>query len=260
MSHYNGCDVSEFQGSVDWATVQQSGAVAFAYARTGYSTWRMDKQIVANWKGMKAAGIPRGFYHFVVPSGTTYAEVMKSAQTHVAFALDCINKAGGVVGGDFPPWCDVEVTGGLSAAMLQDFVLRFAEGMDNAIKNPDQKCMLYTYQSFFTTYLQPLKGKIDLAIAAYGSTAPRLGQINWQHADNGSIRGVTGKVDLDNWLGAWPVPATPSSSAAVEALKKEYAALNEQYKALASQASADHTQIATLETKLAAVEKALAGK
>lgn len=257
---YNGCDVSEFQGVVDWATLKKSGAIAFAYARTGYSTWKRDKQIIANWKAMKAAGIPRGFYHFVVPSGTTHAAVIKSAQTHVAWTLDCINAAGGVQGGDLPPWCDLEVTGGLTASMLQDFVLRYAEGLDNAIKNPNQKCMLYTYQSFFTTYLQPLKGKIELAIAAYGTKAPGLGETSWQHSDAGSLSGITGKVDLDTWLGSWPVPAAPSSTGAMDALKKEYAALNEQYKALASQALADHTQIAALETKLTEVEKALAGK
>ncbi|RXF74949.1 glycoside hydrolase family 25 protein [Hansschlegelia zhihuaiae] len=58
-----GIDVSKFQGSVDWASVRASG-VSFAYIKATEGGDRIDDRFAENWAGAKAAGVPRGAYHF----------------------------------------------------------------------------------------------------------------------------------------------------------------------------------------------------
>lgn len=58
-----GIDVSKFQGEVDWATVRASG-VDFAYIKATEGGDRVDDRFAQNWRGARAAGMPRGAYHF----------------------------------------------------------------------------------------------------------------------------------------------------------------------------------------------------
>ena len=60
----HGVDVSKYQGNVDWNAVQQGG-VKFAYIKATEGADRLDPKFVQNWQGAKAAGLPRGAYHFV---------------------------------------------------------------------------------------------------------------------------------------------------------------------------------------------------
>lgn len=59
----HGMDVSKYQGPVDWHSVRTSG-VAFAYVKATEGGDRVDDSFMDNWRGAKAAGIPRGAYHF----------------------------------------------------------------------------------------------------------------------------------------------------------------------------------------------------
>ncbi len=60
----HGIDVSKYQGDIDWPTVKSAG-VAFAYIKATEGGDHIDPKFQANWDGAKAAGIPRGAYHFV---------------------------------------------------------------------------------------------------------------------------------------------------------------------------------------------------
>lgn len=59
----HGTDVSKYQGTVDWRTVRSSG-VAFAFVKATEGGDRLDGSFAENWRGARAAGIPRGAYHF----------------------------------------------------------------------------------------------------------------------------------------------------------------------------------------------------
>src|SRR5690606_16062196 len=52
-----------YQGDVDWRAVRASG-IAFAYIKATEGGDRIDDKFHDNWRGAKAAGIPRGAYHF----------------------------------------------------------------------------------------------------------------------------------------------------------------------------------------------------
>lgn len=63
--HYpmHGIDVSKYQGDVDWPTVRRGG-VAFAYVKATEGGDRIDGSFRENWDAARAAGVPRGAYHF----------------------------------------------------------------------------------------------------------------------------------------------------------------------------------------------------
>ncbi|MGA0531715.1 GH25 family lysozyme [Hansschlegelia sp. KR7-227] len=58
-----GVDVSKFQGTVDWASVRAAGT-SFAYIKATEGGDRVDDRFAENWAAAKAAGVPRGAYHF----------------------------------------------------------------------------------------------------------------------------------------------------------------------------------------------------
>ena len=59
----HGTDVSKYQGKVDWHSARANG-IAFAFIKATEGGDRVDDNFVENWRAAKAAGIPRGAYHF----------------------------------------------------------------------------------------------------------------------------------------------------------------------------------------------------
>lgn len=59
----HGIDVAKYQGEIDWQAVKAAG-VGFAFIKATEGADRMDDRFQANWAGARAAGIPRGAYHF----------------------------------------------------------------------------------------------------------------------------------------------------------------------------------------------------
>jgi lysozyme len=60
----HGIDISKWQGDIDWAEVKRAGT-AFAYIKATEGGDHLDERFHQNWAGAKAAGVPRGAYHFV---------------------------------------------------------------------------------------------------------------------------------------------------------------------------------------------------
>lgn len=63
MALWKGIDVSEANGTLNWAKLKSAG-VKFAIIRSGYGKGYLDPQFAANVKGCEANGIPYGVYHF----------------------------------------------------------------------------------------------------------------------------------------------------------------------------------------------------
>ncbi|MEI9915293.1 MAG: GH25 family lysozyme [Methylovirgula sp.] len=59
----HGIDVSRYQGDIDWNSVRESG-VRFAWIKATEGGDRVDEKFGVNWMAAKAAGVPRGAYHF----------------------------------------------------------------------------------------------------------------------------------------------------------------------------------------------------
>jgi lysozyme len=59
----HGTDVSKYQTSVDWHKARASG-ISFAFIKATEGGDRFDEYFNEHWRRTKAAGIPRGAYHF----------------------------------------------------------------------------------------------------------------------------------------------------------------------------------------------------
>lgn len=63
LHEVHGIDVAKYQGEIDWRQVKAAG-VGFAFIKATEGTDRIDEKFQANWAGARAAGVPRGAYHF----------------------------------------------------------------------------------------------------------------------------------------------------------------------------------------------------
>jgi lysozyme len=187
-----GVDVSIYQGTVSWADVQAAGK-DFAIARISDGTGSIDSTFDANWSGIKAAGMVRGAYQFFEPGEDP------TAQANIV-----IEKVGVLGDGDLPVTADMEVTGGQSgatiAANLQTWVNAVQAGTG---KTP----MVYTAEGFWDGSVGSTGfGSLPLWAANWGVNCPTLADgwsawKVWQYADNGSVSGISGAVDLDEFNG-----------------------------------------------------------
>ena len=93
----HGIDVSKYQGLIDWDRVRDSG-VKFAWIKATEGGDNADSQFRRNWQLAKAAGIPRGAYHFVYWC-RPWQEEMRWFEANVPVEDDAL-----------PPVLDVEAT------------------------------------------------------------------------------------------------------------------------------------------------------
>ena len=186
----SGIDVSKWQGTVEWKSVQEAG-IAFAFARATYGTSEVDSCFDANWQAMKDAGIIRGAYHFFLAADdpTQQAEFF-------------IRTVGSLDPGDLPPVVDVESSSGVSsnlAASVQTWLSVVEQGLG-------RRPIIYTAPSYWNANLTSGFGDYPLWVAEYGVSSPKAvnGWTNWtfwQYSSTGTDGGVNGSVDLDYFNG-----------------------------------------------------------
>jgi len=186
-----GVDVSYYQGSIDWGSVHASGR-AFGIARVADGTGFMDPTFAANYAGMKNAGMVRGSYIFFRPEDDPIAQG------------DIVLKAIGTLGaGDLPPMLDVEVTDNVATSTIVSNINQWIAHVTAAI---GRRPMVYTAPYFWSTLGSPAVAA-DVVVANWGPSCPTVpggwsGWTAWQYADDGSVPGISGAVDLDEFNGA----------------------------------------------------------
>jgi lysozyme len=206
-----GIDISNNNGSVDWARVKTTG-VAFAYLKATEGTSFVDGTYAANRSAAKAQGIRVGAYHFARPGKSAPGPQAEHFLTHAQPTK-----------GELRPVLDLEDHGGLGPADVQRWARGWLDAVERAVGS---KPVVYTSPSFwhdrvgnadFAQY--PLwhaqytkRPNADVAGAWKAYTI-------WQHADDGTITGVSGHCDLnrcaDNALDAITIgaAATPEKHA-----------------------------------------------
>ncbi len=187
-----GVDVSVYQGVVDWPTVKADG-LDFAIARIS-DGMSLDTKFATNWPAMKSAGLVRGAYQFFEPADDPSAQ-----------AAIVVTAVGMLADGDLPVTADMEVTGGQSeatiAAHLQTWALAVEAGTGKAP-------MIYTALGFWNGSVGSTAfSATPLWVANWGVTCPDLptawsGWSFWQYADDGTVGGITGAVDEDEFNGS----------------------------------------------------------
>jgi GH25 family lysozyme M1 (1,4-beta-N-acetylmuramidase) len=206
-----GIDVSHWQGTINWTKVAAAGK-KFAIIKATESTNYIDPMYATNHAAAKAAGLWTGAYHFAQPSTTTNDAVLEADYFAAHINLGA---------GDLIPALDLEASGGLSVAALQAWVMSFVK---EVTAKTGTRPMIYTSPSFWGKYMGNTTALADagyktLWVAHWGVTSPTVPANNWgghgwtfwQYTSDGTVSGISGRVDLDRYNGTDLTPVAYSA-------------------------------------------------
>jgi len=185
-----GIDVSHHQGEIDWSQVAADD-VAFAYIKASEGGDFRDGAFARNWTGAGAAGLARGAYHFftLCKPGLAQAENFLSVLPQDAQML--------------APMVDLEFTGNCARRPKVEEVLKeisdFAAQVEQA---RGKQVIFYAPEDFYLAYLKDKGLNRRLwTRSIWRSPSYTKDWTIWQYHHRGSVKGISGSVDL-NVLGA----------------------------------------------------------
>lgn len=188
--HYNGIDVSKYQGNVDWQKVATDPCIQFVYLKATEGATKVDSRYKEYLRKARAQGLKVGSYHFFVSFRTAEEQFDNFCRTVPRDQQDLI------------PMVDVEEAGNRTAERekLQQELQRF---MDLVRQEYGHYPVLYSQYRFYNDLLAPEFNRYLIFIARYSKQTPQLsggGQYNiWQFTEKGHIKGIKGSVDLDRF-------------------------------------------------------------
>lgn len=189
----HGIDVSHHQFTIDWPAVKamkvKEISIDFAFIKATEGLGRVDENFRRNWADAKKAGIPRGAYHYFIPS--------KSGKAQAENFITTVS----LTKGDLPPVLDIEQTNGASIGDIQQ---RTKDWLLMVEKQYSVKPIIYTNIDFYENFLQDKFEDYPLWIAHYlAEDKPRIKRrwIFWQHNERGHVNGIDTTVDFNVFNG-----------------------------------------------------------
>jgi GH25 family lysozyme M1 (1,4-beta-N-acetylmuramidase) len=195
-----GIDVSHWQGDIDWSKVAATGR-RFAFVKATDGNDFVDPMFSANVAGARSNGLRVGAYHFARPDPSK-GDPKREARHFVRTA--------GPGPGHLLPVLDVETQRSLD----QQGVVRWIRNWVAEVRElTGVTPMVYTspYGWMNRTGDSPLVARdgAPLWVAHWGVSSPTVPANNWegqgwrvwQHTSDGSVWGISGRVDLDKAAG-----------------------------------------------------------
>lgn len=193
----HGIDVSKYQGKVDWRAVRAAG-VKFAWIKATEGADHLDPEFRRNWFEAKAAGVPRGAYHFVYWC-RPWQQQMAWFEHNVPVEPEAL-----------PPVLDVEATPHsrtCKRVLHRDDVLpEIANMLAELERHYGKRPIIYTSVDFYHAILQPHAfSNYPIWIRSTKYSPPvEYGHRKWhfwQYRSDGSVPGIAGKVDRNVFFG-----------------------------------------------------------
>ena len=185
---YNGIDVSEWQGNIDFAEVKSSG-IDIVYIKSSEGNSYIDPFFKTHYNQAKQNGLNIGFYHFVT------AKTEDEAITEARFFASVING----LDVDCRLAMDFEVFDGLSVREINNISIAFLSELEN-LTGKDVVIYSDAYNAR-VTFSSRLASRYPIWVAEYGSTEPANGNwstwIGFQYTNQGRISGISSFVDRD---------------------------------------------------------------
>lgn len=191
---YEGLDVSNWQGNIDYAQVKKAG-IDVVYIKTSEGTTFKDPYFEQNYANAKANGLKVGFYHFVTATNT------QSARQQAQFFASVISGKSPdcKLAMDFEQFRD-----GISVNEINEISKVFLETVEQLT---GKKTIIYSnLNDAQRIFSKELANKYPLWIAYWGK---ETGLINspsnwqnwegWQYTSRGIIAGVNGYVDRNKF-------------------------------------------------------------
>ena len=185
-----GFDVSNWQGSINWASAYTKGG-RFAYIKATEGTTYRDPTFNANYTNSYKAGFIRGAYHYATPDssgGKAQADYF-------------VSHGGGWSkdGKTLPPLLDIEYSkDGTCYGMSKSAMVSWISAFINEVHARTTRwATIYTTTNWWTTCTgntSSFSSKDPLFVARYASSAGALPAgwpfyTFWQHADSGTFPG-----------------------------------------------------------------------
>ncbi len=185
---WQGIDVSEWQGNINFEQVAASG-IKIVYIRSSLGNSYIDPYFQQNYQKARAAGLKIGFYHYVTARSVSqaksqaqfFARVVQGKRFQCRLAMD------------------FEDLTGLSAAQATEIGLAFIRETEKA---SGKKAVVYSNTYNAGAMFGGAMTKYPLWAASYGVPQPSsavnwTSWAGWQYTDKGQIPGISGYVDRD---------------------------------------------------------------
>ncbi len=189
-----GVDLSHYNGPVDFGEFGRG--FAFAYLKASEGCFTKDPLYAANYAGLRQKQILRGAYHFFYPQ--------LDPQAQASNFLSVVTRLNP---GDLPPVLDVEVSGEQNSIAIAAAIEQWIDAVQQKLACTP---IIYTAAGFWNTALGGTTNftSYRLWVAEYtGNSSPILpagftDYVFWQYSESGSVPGVTGNVDMDQFNGS----------------------------------------------------------
>ena len=188
---YEGIDVSNWQGHINYSEVKNSG-IEIVYIKSSQGTNITDAYFKTNYDNAKANGLKIGFYHYVMARSNE--EAIKEAEYFATVISD--------TSPDCKLAMDFENFGNLNKEEINSISKTFLE----KTKELTGKDMIIYSDAYNAkhTFSKELANEYPLWIAEYGVNRPTE-NINWnswtgfQYTNSGRINGIPARVDRDKF-------------------------------------------------------------
>ena len=197
-----GIDVSHWQNTINWPSVAAAGK-KFAFIKASEDTDFVDNMYQTNRAQAKAAGLYVGAYHFAQPS-----TVVGNGAAQADHFLDTATPASG----ELFPVLDLERSNGLGTTPMITWVREY---LGRIYERTGVRAIIYCSPNFWRNYMGDTtwfaQNGYEVLWIAHWTTAPAPslpaggwggnGWTFWQYTSDGSVPGITGRVDLNRYNG-----------------------------------------------------------
>lgn len=197
--HYpvHGTDVSKYQGVIDWQALR-SGGISFAFIKATEGGDRLDDAFHRNWAAARAAGIPRGAYHFFYFCRPA-AEQARWFIRHVPREASALPPVLDMEWNHLSPTCKMRPSPEIVRAEMQVFLTALE-------RHYGRRPIIYTTVDFFDVNgLSRLKGYPFWLRSVAGHPDEKYGDhpwVFWQYTGTGLLPGIRGDADINVFHGS----------------------------------------------------------
>jgi lysozyme len=193
----HGVDVSKYQDRVDWHELKRNG-IAFAFIKATEGGDRVDDRFHAHWRGARAAGIPRGAYHFFY--------FCRPASEQAEWFIRHVPRERGAL----PPVLDMEWNHKSPTCRIRPAPETVREEMMAFLarigQHYRQTPIIYTTIDFYRdNRLDLVRGYPFWLRSVAGHPSSRYGNqawTFWQYTGTGIVPGIAGDADLNVFHGS----------------------------------------------------------
>lgn len=188
---YQGIDVSDWQGYIDYNQVRASG-IEVVYIKASQGRDIKDPYFDINYENAKANGLKVGFYHFLTATNTEEAEQEAQFFAYVISGKEADCKLA----------MDYEIFGGVNIEESNNIAQVFLESVKRLT---NKEVMVYSdLSNAQDRFGSNVADNYELWLAYYGDynnlTDVETSWTEWigiQYTDRGRISGISGNVDRD---------------------------------------------------------------